>query len=344
MNIYEKRVKDIQKILKVEKLDAMVVTRPFELGFLTGFHLEGYMLLISRLDARAYLPKMLLEHFRSKVDFVKAFAPDSIMDEVISTINSCKLRKTAFEPETETYPRGVFWRKKGLIERKGLTAALRKIKEGAEIEAVRKSCAIASRAFKIMKPRIKPGRTEISICLEIEDIMQSFGAKGPSFNIIIGSGPNSALPHHETSARTVKNNEPVLVDFGCLCDFYCSDITRAFFIGRPPAEYLKIYSIVKKAQEKAVARVRSGVRAKDIDKTARDCISDAGYGQYFIHGTGHGIGLEIHEAPSLNSKSEDILKEGMTVTVEPGIYLPGKFGVRIEDSVLVKKTGCEILT
>ncbi|HBB67063.1 MAG: hypothetical protein A2X28_05465 [Elusimicrobia bacterium GWA2_56_46] len=344
MNIHEKRLKDLQRLLKNEKLDAMVLSRPLEQDFLTGFRMDGYVLLVSRTEAWAFMPKMLLDHFRSKVDFVNASSPDSLLEAVVSKVKDAGLKKTVFEPETETYLRGRFWLEKGFSEFRGLTAGLRSMKEGEEISILRKSCHIAARAFRIIKPRIKTGRTELSVSRELEDLMQAMGAKGPSFNLIVGFGPDSALPHHETSARPLGKNEAVLLDFGCVYDGYCSDITRTYFHGRPDAEFKKVYSIVEAAQKAGVKKVGAGAAASDVDKACRDHIADAGFGQYFIHGTGHGVGLEIHEAPTLNTKSKETLRAGMAVTVEPGIYLYGKFGVRIEDSVLVKKNGCEILT
>lgn len=338
------RIKDLQNILKQEKLDAVVSTRVLENGFLTGFHLDGYFLLVSRTDVWAFLPKLLLEHFKSKVPSIHALSPDNLMEGVISKIKENKFKKVAFEPETETYLRGNFWKKHKLIEKKGLITKLRMIKKGQELVILKKSCRIAAKAFEIIKSKIKPYRTEISVAMELEDIMQSLGAKRPSFDIIVGSGPNSALPHHVTSKRQIKNNEVVLIDFGCVLEFYHSDMTRTIFLGKPDAEYKRVYQIVEQAQKKAISKVKEGSKARDIDKIARDYISDNGYGQYYVHGTGHGIGLEIHEAPALNTKSHDVLKQGMTVTVEPGIYLPGKFGVRIEDSILVTKTGSKILT
>ncbi|MEK7722034.1 MAG: aminopeptidase P family protein [Elusimicrobiota bacterium] len=345
MNIHAKRIKDLQYMLRQHGLDALVMGRTLEIGFLTGFHLDGCSMLVSRSDAWVFMPKMLLEHFRSKVDFVTAVAPEgSPEDAALARIKELKLKRAAFEPETETYKRGTAWLKAGLLEKDGLTGALRAVKEGEEIEILRKSCRIAARSFGIVKPRIKTGCTELSVYRDLEDTMQAMGAKGPSFNLIVGFGPNSAMPHHETSERKLKNNEAVLLDYGCVYGNYCSDITRSYFHGRPSEEYKKVYSTVAASQKAGLAKVRAGVKARDVDAACRNCISDAGYGQYFIHGTGHGIGLEIHEFPRLNTKFEAVLRAGMAVTVEPGIYLPGKFGVRIEDSALVTKTGCEILT
>lgn len=345
MNIHAKRIKDLQHMLKLEKLDAIVVTRTIDIGFLTGYHMDDYLLLVSRSGAWAFVAKMLLEDFKAKVPFVEPIVPEEGMEAaVLSARKKFRLGKTAFDPEYETYNRGNLWRKNGFIEKGGLVGSLRAVKEGEEVSNLRKSCRIAGKAFKLIKPRIKTGRTEISVYRELEDIMRSMGAKGPSFNLIVGFGPDSALPHHVTSERKLRNNEAVLLDYGCVYNNYCSDITRTYFHGKPTAEFKKIYSIVAASQKAGLAKVRAGVNAIDVDKACRDVISDNGYGQYFIHGTGHGVGLEIHEFPRLNTRVSVKLLPGMTVTVEPGIYLHGKFGVRIEDSVLVTRTGCEILT
>jgi Xaa-Pro aminopeptidase len=344
MTIHEKRLKDLQYLLKTNKLDAIVVSRPLEQDFLTGFRMDGYVMLVARTDAWAFMPKMLLDHFKSKVDFVKASAPDLALEAVISKVRDGGLKKAVFEPETESYLRGRFWRKKGFSEFKGLTSGLRAVKEGEEIGILRESCRIAAKTFRIIKPRIKSGRTEISVSRELEDLMQGMGAKGPSFNLIVGFGPDSALPHHESSERPLKKDSAVLLDFGCVYNGYCSDITRTYFHGKPGAEFKKVYDTVAAAQKAGLRKVKAGAAASGVDKACRDHIADAGFGQYFIHGTGHGVGLEIHEAPTLNTKSVETLRAGMAVTVEPGIYLAGKFGVRIEDSVLVKSGGCEVLT
>ncbi len=333
-------------MLKKEKLDAVVINRPLEVGFLTGFFLDGCLLLVSRTNVWGFVPKMLFEHFKVKVPFVEAVASNDMKGTLMAQIkkNKFKIKKTAFQPETETYVDGMFWKTRGLIEKAGLTAGLRLRKKGAELKAVRKACHIAAKAFDIIKPRIKAGRTELSVLKELEDIMRSMGASGPSFDTIVAFGPHSALPHHETSDRILKKNEAVLIDYGCVYDFYRSDRTRTFFYGKADAEFKKVYAIVEASQKKGVKALKAGIKAASIDRICREEIMDKGYGQYFVHGTGHGVGLEIHEAPTVNSKSKDILKEGVILTVEPGIYLNGKFGVRIEDTLLIKKKGYENLT
>jgi len=345
MNIHAKRIKDLQGLLKRERLDAIVVTRNLDIGFLTGYHMDDYLLLVSRNAAWGIVPNMLLEDFKAKAPHVQPVVPEGGFEQAVLDLRrKYKLAKTAFDPEYETYNRGNLWRKNGLAEKGGLVGSLRAIKEGQEAQDLRKACLIAGKAFALIKPRIKTGRTELSVYRELEDIMQAMGAKGPSFNLIVGFGPNSALPHHVSSERRLKNNEAVLLDYGCVYNHYCSDITRTYFHGRPTEEFKKVYSIVLASQKAGLAKVKAGVNAIAVDKACRDAISDAGYGQYFIHGTGHGIGLEIHEFPRVNTRVDVALRAGMAVTVEPGIYLNGKFGVRIEDSVLVTRTGCEILT
>lgn len=344
MNIHAKRIKDLQHMLRQHKLDAVVLDRKLETYFLTGYNQDNVFMLVTRAGAWAFMPKMLLADFAAKVPFVAASAPDALLEAVALKAKELRLKKTVFEPETASYLRGNFWKKKGFGEQRGLTAVLRAVKEGEEVELLRKSCRIAARAFGLIKPRIKTGRTELSVYRELEDIMQGMGASGVSFSLIVGFGPNSALPHHETSERRLKSSEAVLLDYGCVYGGYCSDITRTYFHGRPTDEFKKVHSIVAASQKAGLAAVKPGAKTRAVDAACRDHIAAAGYGQYFIHGTGHGVGLEIHEAPTLNTKSDETLRPGMAVTVEPGIYLHGRFGVRIEDSVLVTRTGCEILT
>jgi len=345
MNIHAKRLKDLQHLLKQHRLDALLLGRSLEIGFLTGFHLDDCVMLVTRSSAWVFMPRMFVEQFKATCSFAAPVAGDpDIPACALAKVKELKLKKAAFEPDSETYSRGAAWRKGGVLEQGGLTGALRAVKEGEEIEAMRKSCRIAAKAFGLVRPRVKTGRTEMSVYRELEDVMQSLGAKGPSFNMIVGFGPNSAMPHHVTSERRLRDNEAVLIDYGCLCGNYCSDITRTWFHGKPGEEFKKVYGIVAAAHKAGLARVKAGVNASAVDAAARGLITDAGYGQYFTHGTGHGVGLEIHEFPRLNAASKAVLRAGMTVTVEPGVYLHGRFGVRIEDSVLVTRTGCEILT
>ncbi len=345
MNIHAKRIKDLQYMLKQHGLDGLLMGRTLETGFFTGFHLDDCIMLVTRSGAWVFMPKMFVDQFRSKIDFATAVAAEpNAAAWAADKVKELKLKRAAFEPDSETYSRGTAWLKAGILEKGGLTGALRAVKEGEEVKAMRKACRIAAKAFGLVKPHIKTGCTEMSVYRRLEDVMQSMGAKGPSFNMIVGFGPDSAMPHHVTTERRLRNNQAVLLDYGCVYEHYCSDITRTYFHGKAPEEFKRIYAVVAASQKAGVAAVKDGVRTRAVDSVCRDLIADAGYGQYFMHGTGHGVGLEIHEFPRLNTVVEATLRAGMAVTVEPGIYLHGKFGVRIEDTVLVTRAGCEILT
>ena len=231
-----------------------------------------------------------------------------------------------------------------IVPLSGIVEHLRMVKEPKEVETIKKACEISSKSFKEMLPFIKEGVTERDIAAELEYRFRKNGADKTSFDTITAAGERGALPHGMPSNRKVKAHELIVIDFGVFYNGYASDTTRTVCIGEPDEKSLKVYNIVKAAQQLGRDAVKEGVICKDIDKTSRDYISKQGFGKYFIHGLGHGVGLEIHELPFVNSRSDIVLKENMVITIEPGIYLPGEFGVRIEDSILVKKDGYEIMT
>jgi len=344
MSIYKERIKDMQYILKEKGLDGIIITTPLEIFFFSGFHQDRTILLITKNEIFAFLPKMFVDHFKEKVDFIDIITYNNLNEDVVSKIENLKYKKIVFDPESENYEQGKYWIKNGLKEFKGLVQSLRMIKKEQELKNLKKACSIAAKTYEIIKHKIKEGITERQVALEMEYIMQKMGASGKSFELIVAFGKNSALPHHETSDRKLKKNEVVLLDYGCIYNRYCSDITRTFFYGKPQPEFIKVYKIVKEAQKAGISYAKDGVPVKEVDRICRDYISENGYGQYFTHGTGHGVGLQIHEEPYLNTKSNSILKKGMTVTVEPGIYLYGKFGIRIEDTIYIDKNKAEILT
>lgn len=220
---------------------------------------------------------------------------------------------------------------------------LRMIKSPEELAVLRKSAELAvlgmSRAAELMEP----GRTELEIAAEAEYAMRKAGSEGTSFQIIVASGNNSWLPHSTTTLKKLARGELVVVDLGAMFGGYASDMTRTFELAPTPKQS-KILKIVKSAQAAALKKVRDGVAAREVDAAARDFISRAGYGKFFNHGTGHGVGMEIHESPNLAPTSKDVLHKGMVVTVEPGIYIPKVGGARWEDTVLVKKKGYDSLT
>jgi len=220
------------------------------------------------------------------------------------------------------------------------------IKNKDEIKNIREACRIAAKTWEIVEPQIKIGRSEREIADEIISTMLKLGAdkKPESFPTIVAVGSNSATAHHETGNRKVKQNSVVLVDFGCRFNGYCSDMTRTIFFGEPTNLYIKIKKAVDTAYITAVNLLTPGVRVSDVDRAARDVITEAGYGKQFIHTTGHGLGLKIHEPPNIYLKSKNRLKAGMAITIEPGIYLPGKFGYRYENTLIVTRLGSENMT
>lgn len=221
---------------------------------------------------------------------------------------------------------------------------LRMIKDQEEIKAIKKATNIASKCYKHILNFVKPGMKEKTISNEMIRYMKELGASKESFDFIVASGKRGALPHGVASEKKIKEGEFVTLDYGCVYKGYCSDITRSFMVGEASNEMKKIYNIVKKAQELAVKSVKSGVRASEVDKVARDYITSKGYGKYFSHSTGHGVGIEVHDPIAISKNSDLVLEENMVITIEPGIYIPSLGGIRIEDDVLVTKSGCEILT
>ena len=222
---------------------------------------------------------------------------------------------------------------------------LRMVKTLSEQEKIARAEAIGDEAFKHILSVIRPGISEKAVAMELEYTMRSLGAEGLSFDTIAASGPNSSLPHAVPSDRIIAEGDFLTMDFGCIYEGYCSDMTRTVFIGSNPSEkQLEVYNVVLQAQIEAMKLIKPGVKCSDVDACARNIIADKGYGEYFGHGLGHSVGLFIHEEPRFSRKCDTILEEGMVLTVEPGIYLPGEFGVRIEDVIVVTADGYRNLT
>lgn len=226
----------------------------------------------------------------------------------------------------------------------GLVEELRARKDKGELALIEEAVRLADEAFQEVLPLIRPGVSEREVALQLEYSMRRMGAEGAAFKTIVASGYRSALPHGVASARIMAPGDLVTLDFGAVYSGYHSDITRTVVLGRPDKKQEEIYQLVLEAQMSAIESLRAGVKALDVDGAARRIIEQAGYGNQFGHSTGHGVGLSIHEKPRLSAKDQSILEEGMVVTIEPGVYLPGWGGVRIEDTVLVLDGGCRVLT
>lgn len=222
--------------------------------------------------------------------------------------------------------------------------ACRMVKDAGELEKLRRAEAIGDAAFSQILDYIRPGRTEAEIALELEYAMKKEGASGLSFDTIVASGKHSSMPHARVTDRRLERGDFITMDFGCVYQGYCSDMTRTVALGEPSEEMRKVYQIVLEANLAAVEQIQAGIPCNEIDAVSRNYIADHGYGEYFGHGLGHGVGLEIHEEPRFSPKCDVVTQENMVITVEPGIYLPGRFGVRIEDLVVVTKSGCERLS
>ena len=225
-----------------------------------------------------------------------------------------------------------------------LILKLRAVKDQQEIQLIREACKLACVGMQVASEMIRPGVKEKEVAAEVEYAMRKKGSDGTSFDTIIASGPHSAFPHGSCSTRTIRNGELVVVDLGATCSFYRSDMTRTFTAGKPDEKQRKIYETVKQAHQKAFETMKPNAQAAEVDAAARRAIEAAGFGEFFVHNLGHGVGLEIHEAPVLSPDSKDTLTAGNVVTDEPGIYLPGYGGVRIEDTVLITQAGAEKLT
>ncbi len=237
----------------------------------------------------------------------------------------------AFEGELEALP--------------DLVPAMRQVKDTEEVTRIREACHLAEEALLALVPTLEEGMTEREFAARLEYEFKLRGAQGASFDSIALFGPRSSLPHGMPGEKPLERGDIVLIDCGCIRDSYCSDLTRTYVFGTiPGAWFEEIYRVTFEAQAAALEAVKPGAVARNVDAVARDAIRDAGYGDYFGHGLGHGVGLEVHELPRLNMQAETVLQPGMAVTVEPGIYLPGRGGVRIEDLVVVTETGCEVLT
>ena len=227
----------------------------------------------------------------------------------------------------------------------GPVERLRLRKDEEEISLIRRAVELTDRAFDHALESVRPGMSEREVAWELERWMRENGSDGIAFPIIAAAGPNSALPHATPSDRRIEEGDLLLLDIGARYEGYCADMTRVISIGPPSKRKTEVYEVVRRAQERALEQIRSGMTGIEADKLARGVIQEAGFGNHFGHGLGHGVGLAVHEGPRLSPLSEkDVLESGMVVTVEPGIYLPGKFGVRIEDLTVVRDGGVEVLT
>lgn len=342
------RIGRLREVLEKEAVDALFLDSPHNRRYLTGFTGSSGVVVVCGDAVYLITDFRYYDQVEREAPHVELVRAKNLLDSLVSLIEERKeLQKIAFEADrlsVKTF-RALEERLPGrtLVASSGWVDTLRAVKEPQEIAAIERAVEIADRAFEYILGRIK-GRSEREIAFDLEFFMRREGAERLSFPPIVASGPNGALPHAVPSDRVVGEGDLVTLDFGCVAGGYCSDMTRTVAVGRADAKQREIYELVRKAQVAGVEAVRAGRTGKEVDAVARGIIEEAGYGERFGHGLGHGVGLEIHEAPRLAPTGEAALEPGMVTSVEPGVYVSGWGGVRIEDLVVVGEEGCRVLT
>ncbi len=329
--------------------DALIVCRRENVRYLSGFTGSAGALRITPADATVVTDSRYAEQAAAEAPGFAIEVASGI--PALIAASRTPARRIGLEEEGVTH---ALWRRiRGVVEEKGpavlipcmgLVEGLRARKDPEEIALIEKAIAITVGAFEATRPLIRPGVTERDLALEIEFRMKQAGAENVAFDLIVASGPRAALPHGRASGRSLGAGEFVVFDIGARYEGYHSDLTRTIFTGSPGSAERSLYETVALAQRRALEAVRAGVKGGDVDEAARRVIREAGHGDRFGHGTGHGVGLEVHESPRIGAGSEDLLDHGMVVTVEPGVYLPGECGLRIEDMVVVSPGGARRLT
>lgn len=335
--------------LAKHKVSAYLITNRVDQIYLTGFDGEDGAVIITPRDVHIITDGRFEEAIRNQAPWAKRTIRNGLLTPAIAeTCSKLRLRQVHFQADHVSVELCSTLQKScnstKLKPARPIVNRMRLLKDAAELKKIKRAIDIAESAFTALKKKIKVGMTEAQVAALLEFEMKSRGALEPSFPTIAAEGPNAALPHAHPGSRKLRKGSLLLVDWGARWEYYCSDLTRCLFIGKILPRLRKVYQIVLEAQQRAIEAVAPGKRVCDIDKVARDYIADAGYGDRFGHGLGHGVGLDIHEAPRLKFGFDDKLEPGMVVTIEPGIYLPGIGGVRIEDDVLVTLRGHEVLT
>ncbi|MEM5768769.1 MAG: Xaa-Pro peptidase family protein [Bacillota bacterium] len=343
----QRRLNKLRSFLAEQQLDALLVSKPENRLYLSGFTGSAGLLYITGEQAILITDSRYVEQAGKQADHYEIVQQGTSFEETLKGIivktgskhigfesNHLTVQqyKKIAEPATD-----IEWQGQSLD-------GLRRIKDENELVVLRKAASIADAAFQHILSVIKPGVSEKDIALELDFFMRRSGAEKSAFDFIVASGTRSSLPHGVATGKLLRRGEMVTLDYGCVFENYCSDITRTLAVGTVDPQLTHIYGVVQQAQQAALQALRPGVEASAVDKIARDIIVSHGYGQYFGHGLGHGVGLAVHEEPRLAPVDHTILEPGMVVTVEPGIYLPGFGGVRIEDTVLITAGGCERLT
>jgi Xaa-Pro aminopeptidase len=348
------RLEKLRALLPQHEVDAMLVSSDENRRYMSGFSgSAGYLLITAKAAVLAtdfrYIeqvgrqaPGFTVQRIGGSADWLPKLAADLGVQHIgfdsghmtVATHNAYK--KALESPETGG--------KATLVPTRDVVEKLRAVKDAGEMKLIERASAITDEAFEQMAARIRPGMTEAQVAWELEKAMRERGAEKLSFDIIVGAGPNGALPHHRADDTVIREGQPVVIDMGCVYEGYCSDLTRTIFVGKPDAKFREVYGTVLRAQLEAEERVRAGMTGMQADGIAREVIQAAGHGDAFGHSLGHGVGLQVHENPWVSPRAEEALQDSMVFTVEPGIYLSGWGGVRIEDMVVLENGRARVLS
>lgn len=351
MSRFADRRQRLRKLMRKAQLPGILVTYETNVRYLTGFTGDSSYLLLTERES------VMISDFRYATQLEEE-CPDleicirpsvtPLSNAAAKAVRQAKLSRLAVEGDYATLALfGVLQNilpQTTLVQTSGLVEGLRAIKDKDELAAIREAVRVAERAFAILRATLRPELTEKQLADDLEHNLRLLGAQGSAFSPIVAAGPRAALPHARPGEVAIGDHGLILVDWGAQCRHYKSDLTRVILTGKISPKLERAYGVVLAAQRQAIAAIRPGILASQVDSAGRSAIVNAGLGKYFGHGMGHGIGLDIHEAPRMQIANDRPLLPGMVVTVEPGVYLPGQWGVRIEDDVLVTKDGCEVLT
>lgn len=344
------RMRRLQDVLAKESLDGLLVTDSLNMRYLTGFTGSYAVLLVTGDTAFLLTDSRYTEQAKIEAPHcaLVIIETKNWVSELAERAQDHALHKIAFEDHPLSYHNWAEMRdalsSMELVPAHNLVEKLRLVKDSDEIEAIREAVRITDAAYAHVSDLLEPGLREIEIALELDFFMRKNGADKEAFDTVVASGPRSAMPHAKPTERTLLDGELLVMDFGARAQGYHADITRTVLLGVGDVKQEEIHATVLEAQQRAIDAIRPGVEGGVVDSAARDYIAERGYGDCFGHGLGHGLGLAVHDGGLLNKHSTAILEAGMVLTVEPGIYIPGWGGVRIEDDVLVTNTGCEVLT
>ena len=344
------RLSLLQGQIAAERLDAFLVSHRPNVFYLSGFTGSSAVLVVTPTDATLFTDPRYAEQAgeeaqRTRVEITRR----SLIESAAAHLARRRARRVGFEAVHLSVVQKLALDKAARVRLRwtawdGRVEAARAVKDAQELAVMREAAQIACSSWNEILPLVKPGVLETDLAAELEFRMRRKGASGPAFDTIIASGPRAALPHGNASSRAIGKNELVVFDLGAILRGYSSDLTRTVFVGRAPAETRRWYSAVLQAQQAARDVVRPGVSAQQVDAAARESLQRAGLDKQFVHSTGHGLGLEVHEMPRLARGEKWLLRAGVVVTIEPGVYIEGKGGVRIEDDALVTQNGAQYLT